>query len=93
VSWHKESKQWRAHLNLRGKKTRNGGYFKDELDAAKRVNQLCEEMGIPLKNPGMSTIPTQQYPFQVIIKKSGGFQLKRTFFWEKKIGRNHLSFQ
>jgi hypothetical protein len=35
--------------------------FKDELDAAKRVNQLCEELGIPLQNPTISAIPNQQY--------------------------------
>jgi hypothetical protein len=77
VCWHKESKQWRVHLNLRGEKTRNGGYFKDELDAAKRVNQLCEEMGIPLKNPGMSTIPTQQYRYKAKAKTS---QYKGVYF-------------
>ena len=38
----------------------NGGTFNDELDAAKRVNQLCEEMGIPYKNPGISATPNQQ---------------------------------
>merc|ERR1712034_64745 len=36
-----------------------GGYFKDELDAAKKVNQLCEENGIPLKNPEIGSIPNQ----------------------------------
>ena len=35
--------------------------FKDELDAAKRVNQLCEEQGIPLQNPEISAIPNEQY--------------------------------
>ena len=35
--------------------------FKDELDAGKRVNQLCKELEIPLKNPEISGIPNQQY--------------------------------
>ena len=35
--------------------------FKDELDAAKRANQLCEELKIPLQNPEISAIPNQQY--------------------------------
>merc|ERR1712034_212713 len=33
----------------------------NEMDAAKRVNQLCEEMGISLQNPEISAVPTQQY--------------------------------
>merc|ERR1712034_68265 len=37
-----------------------GGAYKDELDAAKTVNQLCEEMSIPEKNPGIGTMPNQQ---------------------------------
>ena len=38
-----------------------GGYFKDELDAAKRVNQLCEKLGNPAQNPEISAMPNQQY--------------------------------
>jgi hypothetical protein len=41
--------------------------FKDELDAAKAVNQLCETLGIPLKNPEISAIANQQYQ---VTKKS-----------------------
>jgi len=40
---------------------KTGGYFYDELDAAKRANQLCEELEIPLLNPAISTKPSQQY--------------------------------
>merc|ERR1712034_192863 len=29
----------------------------------KRVNQLCEELGIPPQNPEISAIPNQQYQF------------------------------
>merc|ERR1712034_199927 len=38
-----------------------GGCFDDELDAAKKVNQLCEEYGMPHKNTGISEIPKQQH--------------------------------
>jgi hypothetical protein len=36
------------------------------MDAAKRVNQLCEQMGIPHKNPGINAIPKSQ-PLQLYI--------------------------
>ena len=42
-----------------GGKTKCGGYFNDELDAAKRMNELCENFGIPPKNPGMIAIDRQ----------------------------------
>jgi len=61
VHWHKKSDKWYAHLLLRTGKQKFGGTFKDELDAAKRVNQLCKEMELPLQNPGIFGIPTQQY--------------------------------
>merc|ERR1711925_27912 len=62
VSWHKKTKMWRVRLRVcKGGKVKFGGMFKDELDAAKKVNQLCEEFGIRLKNPEISTKPNQQY--------------------------------
>ena len=47
VYWHREHKKWDARICLKGQKPKFGGYFKDEVDAAKRVNQLCEQLGIP----------------------------------------------
>jgi len=47
-------------LTLKDGNKKYGGSFTDELDAAKRVNQLCEELGIPEKNPGIGTIPNRQ---------------------------------
>jgi len=38
---------------VKGEKNKCGGYFYDELDAGKKVNQLCEELGLPLQNPGI----------------------------------------
>merc|ERR1712034_73165 len=37
-----------------------GGSFNNELNAAKRVNQLCCELGIPEKNLNISGIQNQQ---------------------------------
>ena len=54
-------RKWYARIRPHGQKLKQGGYFEDEIDAAKRVNQLCEEMGIPVQNPEISTIPNKQY--------------------------------
>ena len=61
VTWNQERKKWSVRLKPKGNNRKFGGFFKDELDAAKRVNQLCEEFGIPLKNPAINAIPNQQY--------------------------------
>merc|ERR1712034_225310 len=46
------------------------GSFNDELDAAKRVNQVCKEYGLPLKNPGIGTMPNQHHTRHATEKKS-----------------------
>mgnify|MGYP006202296147 CR=1 FL=1 len=62
VTWNKKCGKWLAQLCLQTQgKQKYGGIFKNELDAAKRVNQLCEEMEIFPQNPGISEILTQQY--------------------------------
>ena len=58
VSWQKKGCKWFAHLCLKGEQ-KHGGSFINEMDAAKRVNQLCKQFGIPLQNLGISGIPTQ----------------------------------
>ena len=62
VSYDKRYYKWMAKLYLKGQKSRSryGGLFNDELDAAKRINQLCKEIGIPLKNPEISSKPNVQ---------------------------------
>jgi len=60
VSFHKESGNWSSILCLKGQKPKYGGSFMTELNAAKRVNQLCEELGIPLQNPGIAGILNEQ---------------------------------
>jgi len=47
--------KWTALINLKGGKLKYGGSFNDELDAANRVNQLCQEFGIPIQNHGIET--------------------------------------
>ena len=51
---------------MKGGQKKYGGVFKDELDAAKRVNQLCEEMGIAAQNAPINVIPNQQYQVYTI---------------------------
>merc|ERR1711925_64605 len=61
VYWHKQTEKWYVLIYPKGKNRKYGGTFKDELDAGKRVNQICEELRIPLQNPGINAIPNQQY--------------------------------
>ena len=44
-----------------------GGYFNDELDAAKKVNQWCDELGINVKNPGINGVPNEQVTIKVLL--------------------------
>merc|ERR1712034_165613 len=59
VYWYKQSRKWKVSL-VKGGKPKFGGTFHDEVNAAKKVNQLCEELGIPPYNPTISGIPNQQ---------------------------------
>ena len=59
VYWNHQSGKWIAYLSLKGEKLKYGGTFENELDAAKRVNQLCEEMEILPKNPEIEGMPNQ----------------------------------
>ena len=60
VRWETKTGKWKVHFVVKGE-YKFGGLFDDELDAAKKVNQLCEEFGIPHKNPGINAIPNQQW--------------------------------
>merc|ERR1712034_85219 len=60
VTWHKRCKKWYVALRSKNGKLKFGGYFSDELDAAKRVNQFCKELGIPHKNHEISAKPNRQ---------------------------------
>jgi len=60
VYLNKENRAWRVIWNFKGQKKQHGGIFKDELGAAKRVNQLCKELGIRVQYPTISAILSQQ---------------------------------
>jgi len=59
VYWHRSLGTWIVHF-LENGKINYGGLFNNELDAAKKVNQLCVEAGIPPKNPGINAIQNQE---------------------------------
>jgi hypothetical protein len=51
VSWDKRRKKWVAKI----KDSYIGG-FEIEKDAAKAINVKCQELNIPLKNPGVGVL-------------------------------------
>jgi len=59
VSWIKRAKKWRAFLYLK-RKFKEGGTYDDALDAAKRVNQMCDEFQIERKNPNIDALPNHK---------------------------------
>jgi len=59
VSWNQKDGKWHAQIT-KGGKSFYGGYFDDELDAAKGVNQLCEKLGILPKNPDIHGEPSHE---------------------------------
>merc|ERR1712034_133575 len=77
VYWHKQSRQWCAHLNLKRRIQKCGGYFNDELDAAKAVNQLCEELQISPYNPEVTGMPNQPKGKEKLSQYKG-------VYWDKK---------
>ena len=96
VTWYKNRKKWFVQLNIKGGKQKFGGTFDDELDAAKRVNQLCEELRIPLKNPEISAKQNQQNQVTIkfvlshgIVRKS---ELQKLNFFDVCFKLNILTF-
>jgi len=86
VSWNKQSRKWYVQLRVKkGEKYKYGGTFKDELDAGKRVNQLCEELEIPHQNPEINAIPIQKYQKQEKTSQHKGV------FWHKEIEKWYVS--
>ena len=61
VSWSNKQKKWYVRLIANDGKQKYGGSFSDELDAAKKVNQLCAELEIPEKNPGVGMMSNRQW--------------------------------
>ena len=58
VSWNEKRQLWKAEFYFNEKTTKS--YFQNELDAAKRITQLCEKMKIPSKNPELMKILNQR---------------------------------
>ena len=58
ISWDEKRQLWKAEFSFNGKISKS--YFENELDAVKRINQLCKNIGIPSKNPELPEIPNQQ---------------------------------
>jgi hypothetical protein len=56
VNWDRSSKKWRAQMSIHGKQTYIGLY-QNETTAAMAVNQKCQELGIPLRNPNAVLYP------------------------------------
>jgi hypothetical protein len=62
VTWHIQCKKWYVQISVKGEKIKYGGLFNDELHAAKKVNQLCENFGMSPQNPGIGQMSTQEPP-------------------------------
>jgi hypothetical protein len=75
VHWNKKRKKWYAQLYLIDGNNKFGGYFNDEVEAAKQVNQLCEKFGVTAKNPGIHGSPHPQ--IQIKTSQSTGVYLNR----------------
>ena len=56
VNWVKKSRKWRAYIYL-GDSFKQGGTYNNQLEAAKRVNQMCDEFKIKRKNPDVNASP------------------------------------
>ena len=61
VTYDKQTGKWSVRFSAKGQNQQYGGPFNEEIDAGKRVNQLCKDFGIPQKNPTISAIPNQPY--------------------------------
>ena len=61
VTYHKQTGKWHVRVSSKGQRPKYGGRFNDKMDAAKRVNALCEELGIALQNPGIVATPNELY--------------------------------
>jgi len=76
VSWNKGADKWIAQIFKNGKQI-HGGYFDDEIDAAKRVNQLCEKFRISPRNPDISGKPFYGSTKKIHSSKYAGVHLNK----------------
>merc|ERR1711925_8799 len=71
VYWHRQKGKWYSQLWIKKGTLKSGGYSEDELDAGKRVDQLCEEFEIPPQNPEISAIPNQKKKREITSQYKG----------------------
>merc|ERR1712034_119105 len=95
VYWHRDRGKWYVSINLKAQKPKYGGIFNDELDAAKRVNQLCKELGIPQQNPAISAMPNQRYVAKKLTSQYKGIHWnkdKRKWVVQLKLTGDKLTY-
>jgi len=59
VCWSKRERKWAVHVSSHNHKY-FGGYFDEEMEAATKVNQLCDEIGIKRKNHDFHSMSKQK---------------------------------
>jgi hypothetical protein len=85
VYFQKRDQKWYVliHTGVKGQRRKYGGTFNNELDAAKKVNQLCEELDIPQQNPDVGAIlNTQLQAKNKISEYKGVFFHKGNCKWQ-----------
>jgi hypothetical protein len=60
VFWNKRWQKWETALHLTSGKRKFCGYFDNEIEAAKKLNILCDEYCLPHKNPETDGVPNQK---------------------------------
>ena len=57
VCWEKDRNRWIADIVF--KKQHKRSYYANELEAPRRKNQWCDEIGIKRKNPDVDSTPNK----------------------------------
>jgi len=81
VTWNKNDKKWYAYLYLGSKKYIRGTWYDTELDAAKRVNQLCDEWQIKRKNPDVDAMPIRKTKTSTVSQYRGVIWAQKDRRW------------
>jgi len=91
VSWDKSHAKWQAYVSLNNK-MHCRTCFENEIDAAKTVNQLCDEFGIQRKNPGIGTLMTKKKVHFPTSKYNGVSWNKTTKKWVATLQHNNKKY-
>ena len=57
VYWNAQWQKWQASIRV-NQKTKSGGSYTSELDAAHGVNALCDDLGLDRRNPELGDPPS-----------------------------------